>query len=307
MVKILTPAYGTALNYGSGIRVEEPMFASAVFVNEYRRQALFHKTAEFLAMGIDEDKSIDAIATHTMRCSRNFISKDKVEEFNRIGVDIARRARSEYGRAEHISIFGDMSVMGDCYSPTSLADSVDRTVDYHLEQAKALAAGGVNALWAETVGNSLEAKAFAIVAHELKIPIYISIVLDQEGDMLDGTPINEMIKLIDEDLPAKSQPVKYLTNCSWESQVEAMYEKAERNGVLHRLGGFYNNASNMCHGDKPQLNAVQRYKSVQNYIVWIKKMFDRFPFLRQDDNIWISGCCGFGADDIDQLVRAIKS
>lgn len=306
MVKILTPAYGTALNYGSGIRVEEPMFASAVFINEYRRQALFHKTAEFLAMGIDEGKSIDAIATHTMRCSRNFISKDNVEEFNRMGVKIAKKARSEFGRAEHIQIFGDMSVMDDCYSSTSIADSVDEAVDYHLEQAKALVAEEVNALWAETIGNVLEAKAFAIVAHELKVPVYISVVLNSEGNILDRTPIDELINIVDKIVPAESQPVKYLTNCSWESQVETMYERAELNGVLHRLGGFYNNASNICHGDKQQLNAVQRYESMDGYICWIKKMFDIFPFLKQDKDIWISGCCGFGADDIDKLLTAIK-
>lgn len=305
MVKILTPAYGTALNYGSGIRVEKPLFAAAVYSNRYRREALFHKTSEFLAMGIDEDKSIDGIATHTMRCSRNFIPESKVIEYNKTGVEIAKKAREEYGRKKDIKILGDMSVMGDCYSPVSVAGSIDEAVGYHVEQAKALADAGADVLWAETVGNALEAKAFAIVAHELGKPIYISIVLDREGNALDGTPIEELVLDVDASVPETSVPKRYLSNCSWETQVEAMYERAERKGVLHRLGGFYNNASRIDHECKQELDAVQRYESVEGYIRWIKRMFNKFPFLKQDEDIWISGCCGFGADDIDQLLKGL--
>jgi S-methylmethionine-dependent homocysteine/selenocysteine methylase len=305
MVKILTPAYGTALNYGSGIRVEAPLFAAAAYSNEYRRNALFHKTSEFLAMGIDTGRSIDGIATHTMRCSRNFIPQDKVDEFNSVAVDIARRARDNYGRKKDILIFGDMSVMGDCYSNASVAQSVDEAVSYHMEQARALVREGVDALWAETVGNLLEAKAFAIVAYELKIPVYISAVLDKAGNMLDGIPIETLVLDVDSSVPETSRPKGYLSNCSWETQVEAMYERAEATGVLHRMCGFYNNASKIDHDCKQQLNAVQRYESVEGYIQWIQKMLGRFPLLREKEDVWISGCCGFGADDIDQLIKRL--
>lgn len=303
MVKIFTPAYGTALNYGSNIRVEEPLFAAAVFTNKYRREALFHKTAEFLAMGIDSGRSIDAIATHTLRCSPNFIGKDNVVPFNMTAVEIARRAREQYGRKESILIFGDMSVMGDCYAQASLASSVDEAVEYHLQQAVILKEAGVNALWAETVGNLTEAQAFAKIAEQLQMPLYISLVLDPCGNVLDGTPIDELVRRVDD--CASFSPRKYLTNCSWENQVEAMYKKAEESGVLHRLGGFYNNASNMLHGDKQCLTAVQRYAGVAEYIQWVEKMLQRFPHLTQEEDVWISGCCGFGADDIDQIFKRI--
>ena len=302
MVKILTPAYGTALNYGSGIRVEAPLFAATVFTNEYRRMALFHKTAEFLAMGIGFGKSIDGIVTHTMRCSKNFVPQEEVGSFNQAAVQIAKEARTQYGRKEGILIIGDMSVMGDCYSFKSVADSVNQAVTYHLEQAKALVDAGVDVLLAETVGNVLEAKAFVQVADELNVPIYISFVLDPQGNILDGTSINEAIKTVD--VHTVSPPIKYLTNCSWETQVEAMYSRAEETGLLHRLGGFYNNASNITHDDKQELGTVQRYDSIQEYIVWVRHMVDRFSCLREED-VWISGCCGFGADDIDQLVKEL--
>ena len=303
MVNVLTPAYGTALNYGSAIRVEAPLFAAIAFTNEYRRQALYHKTAEFLSMGIDSGKSINGIVTHTMRCSRNFIPKERVQEFNQTAVDIAKKARDLHARKEGILIFGDMSVMGDCYSDTSLADSVDEAAEYHIQQARVLKNAGVDALWAETVGNDLEAKAFAQVAQTLGIPLYISVVLDTKGNVLNHMPIGQFITEVD--MVSCSRPVNYLSNCSWERQVEAMYHKARDTGVILRLGGFYNNASDVTHGNKQELTEIKRYDSVADYISWVQTMLKEFSHLQTEKNIWISGCCGFGADDIDQLIKSI--
>ena len=129
--------------------------------------------------------------------------------------------------------------------------------------------------------------------------------MDQQGGLLNGgMPINEVIQAVDE--AANVKPVEYLSNCSWETQVELMYAKAEEHDVLHRLKGFYNNASNINHDDKQNLDAVQRYDSIEDYIKWVKKMLKRFPHLKTEDDIWITGCCGFGADEIDQLIRAVK-
>ncbi len=158
-------------------------------------------------------------------------------------------------------------------------------------------------LWAETVGNDLEGKAFVQVADNLEIPVYVSVVLDEKGNVLNGMPIDEFIGKVDG--ASDTKPVRYLSNCSWQAQVELMYERAANQGVLDRLGGFYNNASNIRHEDKQDLTAVQRYKTVDDYIGWVGNMLEKFPHLREDEDIWISGCCGFCADDIDQLIKAI--
>lgn len=307
MVNVLTPAYGTALQYGSGIPVEEPLFAASVFTNGYRRQALLLKTIEFLAMGIDEGKSIDGIATHTMRCSKNFIPEERVVEYNQIGVQVALQARANYGRKEGILVLGDMSVMGDCYDPNSLAGSVQEAFDYHMQQAKALVDSGVDVLWAETIGNAIEAQAFAQIAHELQVPLYISVVLQWKngGSVLNCMPIDEFVSKVDAASP--TLPVRYLTNCSWETDVRTMYRQAKDTGVLPRLGGFYNNKSPADHAQKKDLGTITSgYDSVQDYITWIRSMFEEFPHLTTDEQVWVSGCCGFSADDIDQLIKEIK-
>lgn len=304
MVKVLTPAYGTALNYGLGIKVVEPFYAAAVYASQFRREALLHLTAQFLGMGIDSGHSIDGIVTHTMRCSKNFVPHDKVAEFNQAGVAIARDAREKYGRKEGIVIFGDMSVMGDCYSGESRAQSLEEAVEYHREQATILKDAGVDGLWAETVGNLLEAQAFALVASELDAPLYISVVLNPEGSLLDGTRIEKLVQQVDE--ISRSRPQGYLTNCSWETSVRAMYERARETKVLHRLRGFYNNGSCVDHTGKQELTAVKRYENIHEYLRWIKRMISDFPHLREEQEIWVSGCCGIGADDINTLLTEMN-
>lgn len=310
MVKVFTPAYGTALEYGAGVP-KGPLDLSV----QFNQQLLRAQTMAFLSMGIDSGRSIEAVATHTFGHSRNLVPPAQVVPFNHTAVDIARHAIDTYGRKHGIRVFGAMRVMGkDCYTQVPSV-SLQEAVDYHLEQASALRDGGVDALLAETVSNLLEGRAFVRVASMLELPLYLSIVPGDDGNLLDGTPIGQFIAAADAEVPALAvgststngfQPVKYLANCAFPEQIALMYQRARSAGQVHRLGGFYANASALPHQTKEQNGGMHRNISAEQYQTWVVGMLEEYHDTK-DPEVWVSGCCGFGARDIDLLLNHLPN
>ncbi|MBI9085950.1 MAG: homocysteine S-methyltransferase family protein [Desulfobacterales bacterium] len=112
----------------------------------------------------------------------------------------------------HASIFtgGLMACQGDAYRPQE-ALSADSARTFHAPQAEALAAAGVDFLMAATLPAAGEALGLARAMAATGVAYIISFVLGADGALLDGSPLAEAIRRIDNG--ASPAPVGYMANC----------------------------------------------------------------------------------------------
>ena len=103
---------------------------------------------------------------------------------------------------------------------------------FHAAQAAALAGAGVDFLLAATMPAAAEALGMADAMGRTGVPYIVSFVIGRDGGLLDGTPLDEAIRMIDAD--AAPPPLAYFVNCA--------HPSALRRGHP-RLAAFQGNTS----------------------------------------------------------------
>jgi 5-methyltetrahydrofolate--homocysteine methyltransferase len=149
-----------------------------------------------------------------------------ITELNTAAVAAARRAaakaeKADPGRRRFVAgaigpLNRTLSMSPDVNRPDFRAVSWDQVVNAYLEQARALAAGGVDALLVETIFDTLNAKA-ALFATELlfdetgvRLPVMVSVtVTDASGRTLSGQTIGAFYASI-----AHANPFSVGINCA---------------------------------------------------------------------------------------------
>ncbi|HMB75412.1 MAG TPA: homocysteine S-methyltransferase family protein, partial [Kiloniellaceae bacterium] len=107
------------------------------------------------------DAGSDIILTNTFGGTRNRLKLHKVEdrcfEINKIAAELAREAAKRSGR-EEVIVAGSMGPTGDLFEPLGPL-TIEAGAEAFAEQARGLAAGGVDVLWIETLSSVDEVKA----------------------------------------------------------------------------------------------------------------------------------------------------
>lgn len=138
-------------------------------------------------------------------------AQDKVREINReaarIGRRIADKAKQEQGR--EIIVAGSMGPTGELYEPLGPL-SIDDGADAFAEQARALAEGGVDVLWIETMSSKEEVTAAVKGAAVTGLPIVTTCSFDTNGRTMMGLTPAEFVAFVHELEP---RPVAYGANC----------------------------------------------------------------------------------------------
>lgn len=136
------------------------------------------------------------ILTNTFQANRLVLERHglatQVEEINRAGVRISRCVAR--GRA---CVFASMGPSGKLLVTGEVSEAELREV--FAEQAKALAAGGADALVIETMGDLEEAKLALAGAQETGLPVVVSMVFDsgknKDRTMMGTTPEEAAVAL----------------------------------------------------------------------------------------------------------------
>ncbi|MDF7824259.1 homocysteine S-methyltransferase family protein [Pontiellaceae bacterium B12227] len=124
---------------------------------------------------------------------------DKVEEVNRIGAEISKRAAGDQALVfASMGPTGKMLMMGDV--------TEDELFDAFSVQAKALAAGGADGLVIETMSDLEEATVALKAAKETGLPVCVSMVYDAGADM-DRTMMGTTVEQAAEELTAAGADV----------------------------------------------------------------------------------------------------
>jgi 5-methyltetrahydrofolate--homocysteine methyltransferase len=129
----------------------------------------------------------DIILTNTFGCNRYRMAlhgaQDRVAELNVAGARIAREVADAAGRP--VVVAGSMGPTGEIYQPVGPL-SIEDGREAFAEQARALAEGGVDVLWIETMSGKEELEAAVMGAAVTGLPTVATMTFDTNGHTMMG-------------------------------------------------------------------------------------------------------------------------
>ena len=153
----------------------------------------------------------DIILTNTFGGNRRRLvlhqAQDRVQELNTAAVKILKDEIAKAGR--EIVIGGSMGPTGDILEPNGPL-SIAEAADIFEEQARALAAAGVDVLWLETLSSKEEVEAAVLGAGRVGLPVVNTLSIDTNGRTMMGLTAADIINLQPNLHP---HPIACGTNC----------------------------------------------------------------------------------------------
>ena len=171
--------------------------------NHPERVAMLHR--QFLDCGAD------IILTNSFGGSTRRLkmhdSEDRVVELNRAAASIAREEVDKLDRKAVVA--GSIGPTGDLLQPLGELDPREAE-DAFAEQALALADGGVDVIWLETMSSKEELQAAGFGANQTGLPVVATMTFDTGGRTMMGFWPQELVDLYREAVP---RLVAYGANC----------------------------------------------------------------------------------------------
>ncbi|HED65281.1 MAG TPA: methionine synthase, partial [Planctomycetes bacterium] len=261
-------------------------------INVTRPEVIQSIHESFLAVGSD------AVETNTFggmpHVLKEFGLEGRVEEINLAAVRAARAAADAHSTADKPRF-----VLGSMGPGTKLASlgqiSYEELRESYREQALALAKGGIDAFFIETVQDPLHAKAVIRAVLDVReetgaeIPIFVSVTMEVTGTMLVGTEMAAAIAIFD------AFPIDLLSiNCATGPREMSEHVRLLSRSCRTRIGCFPN-------AGLPQLvDGQPSYPLSPNELAdWILR------FVEEDGLNLVGGCCGTTPDHIAAIARAV--
>lgn len=117
---------------------------------------------------------------------------DRVAELNG---NAARLARAEADKADRkVLVAGSMGPTGEILEPNGPV-SIEQAQAAFAEQARALADGGADVLWIETISSAEEIQAAVMGASQIGLPIVYTVSIDTNGRTMMGLTPAETLKI----------------------------------------------------------------------------------------------------------------
>ena len=233
----------------------------------------------------------DMVETNTFGGSRYMLKKydhgDRIEELNRLGAEHARSAAPP-GRF----VLGSIGPTGEFLEPSGTATKA-QMLDVFAEQARGLAAGGVDAFCIETMSDLGEITlAIAACKEQTGLPVVATMTFDKGPrgffTMMGITPADAAVKLVE----AGADVVG--SNCGL--PIEAMLE------IVTAMRGAT---------DSPILTHINAgipkiEKGVIVYPDTPEHMAADMPNIVEAGANVVGGCCGTGPDHVRAFVKALR-
>ena len=132
---------------------------------------------------------------------------DRVAELNRAAAAIAKGVAERAGRP--VVVAGSIGPTGEILKPVGLLDASDAQLAFK-EQAIALAAGGADVLWLETMSSTEEMRAAALAAAHTGLPVVATMTFDTNGSTMMGVSPQQLVEFYRELVPGL---VAFGANC----------------------------------------------------------------------------------------------
>ncbi|MGY8783748.1 MAG: homocysteine S-methyltransferase family protein [Fidelibacterota bacterium] len=280
-ILILDGAVGTQLEeYGLSLTL--PVWSADANIKSPDIVTKIHK--EYIRMGSD------VITTNTFRSTpwtfrkagySNFKAQNYAKESFFRAIDCAREASND-----QVQIAGAITSLEDCYQPdqypgkTAAEDTYGQLLEWFYE-------GGIKIVLFETMGNVKELKIALNMASSSFFSIWVSLIMQNEENILDGTPLSDIVKL------KQFKIVEYLlTNCN-NTDITIRALKNIRSLWKGKIGAYPNL------GIKEFENSFHDLIDKSNFRSDMKAILDVNP------NI-IGACCGSKPEHINILKTLIN-
>jgi homocysteine S-methyltransferase len=289
------------LRRNSELDLDPQIVNSAFIYDKGKRIALSGIYRQYLDIGLKYNLPL-LLSTPTWRASRERIEKAGYEKADVNGdnfrfLDGIRKRYGEY--ANKIVICGLLSCRGDAYNQSEALTSNDAH-KFHSWQANRLAEAGVDFLLAATLPALSEATGLATALAATGKPYIISFVFRSDGTMLDRTPLQDAISIIDTDVNPK--PIAYMANCTHASifKTAIMHETHSSSTVRKRVAGLFANTAAL---EPEELDNSEKLVE-EDPQIFGKSVANLHGELGMKI---LGGCCGTDDRHIDNLAKRLVS
>ena len=125
-------------------------------------------------------------------------SQNRVVELNRAAAEIAREEAERAGCP--VVVAGSIGPTGEILEPVG-ALSIEQATEAFTEQALALAEGGADVIWLETLSSKEEMRAAGTAAATTGLPVIATMTFDTNGSTMMGVSPVELVALYRETVP----------------------------------------------------------------------------------------------------------
>ncbi len=225
----------------------DPLLVNAPMIYREDGRALLRQVyGEYIAISRAHRLPLLAL-TPTWRASpdRLAVSAFADRDVNGDAVRFLQEIRSASGDGgAQVYIGGLMGCRGDAYKPEEALTREAARV-FHATQARALARAGADYLMASTMPERHEALGIAEALASTGCPYLVSFIVRPTGCLLDGTPLDDALSRIDDQVATR--PLGYLVNCVHSSALGSALETPAGRRALGsgRLLGLQANTSSL--------------------------------------------------------------
>ena len=186
------------LRGNDAITLHPTLFNTPLIYDESAAKLLASITHQYIDIAREFAVPI-TIAAPTWRLDAERVAAaDVPPTINRDAVEFVKKIKAESGY-DLVYLAGLMATKNDCYDPAA-ALSVAEAEQFHAVQAQQLASTGLDFLLAQTMPAVTEAEGMARAMIASGLPAVISFCINRDGRVLDGTPLDEAIDLLDDRL-----------------------------------------------------------------------------------------------------------
>lgn len=279
----------------------DPLLMNAPLVySEAGRILLRRIYIEYMGIGCSHDLPILSLApTWRANPDRLAASAYAKRDLNGDAIRFLQAIRAEFGAyASKIYIGGLLGCRGDAYKPQEALPRAEAQA-FHRIQAQALAGAGADYLLASTMPEIHEALGMAEALAATGCPFLVSLIVRPSGCLLDGTPMDEAMARIDEEVSPK--PLGYLVNCIHSSALGTALgtPTGQRALATDRLLGLQANTSSKSPEELDGSEELDE-ESPELFASGMCALRNRFG-LRV-----LGGCCGTDASHITALAQSLS-
>ena len=292
---LMEGALGERLKREYQLRFDEHVAMAGLVYEAQGRAALIELWSEYA--DIAQLHGLPLLATTpTRRANRERVSASRYDRsIIRDNVSLLRGLQEQSSAEVHVG--GLMGCKGDAYRPTDVLPAAEAR-SFHAWQAGLFAEAGADFLYAGIMPVLPEAIGMAQAMGDSGLPYIISLMIRDNGRLLDGATIHDAIQTIDSSVDV--QPECYMTNCVHPTVLYAALSRPFNSTELvrARFSGIQANASRLSPEDLDDASDLESSDPVL--------LADAMIRLRDDKKLRVfGGCCGTDGTHIEEIARGL--
>ncbi len=273
------------------------IFHAALVYGETERDFMASILKEYLDVGQKHRIAMLAVAP-TWRANAERVAQSRCAGLpvNLDAASFVHEVRDSYGPdAAPIILAGAVGPKGDAYRPDEAPDRATAR-NFHAPQIEELAQGNFDCLSAKTLPSLDEALGMSDAMAAVGQPYSLSFVVRPDGTILDGTPMGEVIDVIDTEVA--QPPDHYMVNCVHAAIYHQAWKaiRASHPSAITRMAGLEANTAALSPEELDEMDEI------------VADTPDRFgqdvwALHRTTGALYLGGCCGSGTEHIQALAE----